>query len=337
MAKRGWGPWSRIKLEALEDYLNAFARASSKTRTLYLDLFAGAPENFERGTGSVIANSGKRALDVNPPINRVVLCEMQEKTADNLESSLRSSYAGRDLVVLAEDCNVAIPRYLSQLSIDWRNYAAIFAMVDQYSAEISWKTLKYLSTYRRNKRGFKVELWLYFGHGLLPRGLGRGDAPSESDEQRVREYADRIDEMFGTKQWRELWRARVDGALSGADFRGELVNLMRWRLEHELGYCTTLPLEFTNENGNPIYTVIFATSNNIGEKIMSSVFNKHGDALQKMRNAHKASKLLQKEEAQGVSSFFESEELTSLLTQQEVREPLLPPIEPFRYPINPKP
>jgi hypothetical protein len=49
LAGRGWGPWSRIKLDALEDYVNAFTSASSRTRTLYLDLFAGAPQNFERG------------------------------------------------------------------------------------------------------------------------------------------------------------------------------------------------------------------------------------------------------------------------------------------------
>jgi hypothetical protein len=40
-------------------------------------------------------------------------------------------------------------------------------MVDQYSAEVTWETPKYLSTWRLNRRGFKVGLWLYLGHGLL--------------------------------------------------------------------------------------------------------------------------------------------------------------------------
>ena len=56
---------------------------------------------------------------------------------------------------------------LKTLTVDWRGYAAVFAMVDQYSAEVTWETLKYLSTWRLNHRRFKVELWLYFGHGLL--------------------------------------------------------------------------------------------------------------------------------------------------------------------------
>jgi hypothetical protein len=43
----------------------------------------------------------------------------------------------------------------------------VIAIVDQYSAEVTWETLKYLSTWRLNRRGFKVELWLHLGHGLL--------------------------------------------------------------------------------------------------------------------------------------------------------------------------
>ncbi|WP_037084199.1 three-Cys-motif partner protein TcmP [Prescottella equi] len=331
-AGRGWGPWSRIKLEALEDYLAAFTRASSSTKTLYLDLFAGASQNFERGTGDVIRSSGHRALSVSPHFSRVVLCEMQQTTAANLEMELRAQYPGRSLEVLRGDCNVEIPGYLKTLSIDWPRYAAVFAMVDQFSAEISWDTLEYLSRFRRNKRGFKVELWLYFGHGLLPRGLGLGDEPDKAAVKRVQEYADRIDRMYGTAQWRELWRAREAGSLSGASFRGELVNLMRWRLERVLGYKTTLPLEFTNENGNPIYTVIFATSNDTGAHIMNSVFSKHGVALANMRNMSKAAKRLEREEDAGEFSLFGAEEIGTLMTCTTVREPLMPPVEPYRFP-----
>jgi three-Cys-motif partner protein len=170
LAGRGWGPWSRIKLDALEDYLRAFTTASARTRTLYVDLFAGAPQNFERGTGKVILGSGHRALGTEPPFDRVVLCELQPRTANRLEKTLREAHPGRDLVVLVGDCNVEVPKYLRTLTLDWRRYAAVFTMVDQFSAEVSWDTLKFLSEWRMNKRGFKVELWLYFGHGLLPRG-----------------------------------------------------------------------------------------------------------------------------------------------------------------------
>jgi len=126
-------------LDALEDYVNAFTSASSRTRTLYLDLFAGAPQNFERGKGTVILGSGHRALAADPPFSRVVLCELQPRTAARLDKTLREAHPGRDLVVLAGDCNVEMPKYLRTLTPDWRRYAAVFAMVDQYSAEVTWE------------------------------------------------------------------------------------------------------------------------------------------------------------------------------------------------------
>jgi three-Cys-motif partner protein len=326
LAGRGWGPWSRIKLDALEDYLNAFTTASVRTRrTLYLDLFAGAPDNFARGTGEVILGSGHRALAADPPFARVVLCELQPRTAARLEKTLREAHPGRDLVVVAGDCNIEMPKYLRTLSIDWRRYAAVFAMVDQYSAEVTWDTLMFLSEWRQNQRGFKVELWLYFGHGLLPRGLTLAERPDPA-------YAAKVDAMFGTDQWRELWDARYDKVIDAAQFRAELVNLMRWRLEHELGYRTTIPLEFTNTSGHPIYTVIFATSNDTGQKIMTDVFAKHGVALERMRQLAKAEKRLKKEE---LGLFDVGEVADMLMSVIEHREPLLPPIEPMRYARNP--
>nr|WP_230987539.1 three-Cys-motif partner protein TcmP [Mycolicibacter heraklionensis] len=323
LASRGWGPWSRIKLEALADYLTAFTIASkSAGHTLYLDLFAGAPDNFERGTGNVILGSGHRALSTDPPFDRVVLCELQQRTAETLRKTLQDAYPGRDLVVLPGDCNIEIPKHLDTYDYSWRRGAAVFAMVDQFSAEITWETLRYLASWRQNKRGFKVELWLYFGHALLPRGLQfTGDEPDP-------EYAQRVDRMFGTTQWRELWYARRDGVLNAEQFRDELVNLMRWRLEKELGYATTIPLEFTNTNGQPIYTVIFATSNATGNKIMESVFAKHGVALEKMRATRKVERRLAKDSDEGL---FGTDELVDLVIKTSVREPLAPPVEPLRY------
>ena len=90
------------------------------------------------------------------------------------------------------------------------------------------------------------------------------------------------------------WYARRDNVIDAAQFRAELVNLMRWRIEHELGYRMTIPLEFTNTTGHPIYTVIFATSNDTGDKIMTDVFAKHGVALERMRKLAKVERQIER-------------------------------------------
>lgn len=52
--------------------------------------------------------------------------------------------------------------------------------------------------------------------------------------------------MFGTDVWTEALDATRADELGPADFRSELTNLMRWRLEQELGYKTTLVFKVTN-------------------------------------------------------------------------------------------
>jgi hypothetical protein len=58
--------------------------------------------------------------------------------------------------------------------------------------------------------------------------------------------AARMSRMFGTDIWLEALDAARKNILTGGQFRAELTNLMRWRLEHDLGYQTTLHFQVTN-------------------------------------------------------------------------------------------
>jgi hypothetical protein len=49
VAPRSWGWWTEQKLDILGDYLAAFTTACKRAgQTVYLDLFAGQPDNVER-------------------------------------------------------------------------------------------------------------------------------------------------------------------------------------------------------------------------------------------------------------------------------------------------
>jgi hypothetical protein len=54
--------------------------------------------------------------------------------------------------------------------------------------------------------------------------------------------------------------------------RAEFVNLLRWRLEHDLRYGTTHALQIVNTTGVPVYTLVFATDSPPGERIMAHVY-----------------------------------------------------------------
>ncbi|MBD3783476.1 MAG: three-Cys-motif partner protein TcmP [Micrococcales bacterium] len=332
--ERGWGPWTVTKLDALSKYLSGFTTASKNRSpvTLYLDLFAGGFESHERGTGRPIEGSPQRALAVKPELSKLVFCELNEERADALEAEVKLAFPGRDVKVLPGDCNESIPRYLAELvsrEEAWR-WRPAFAFIDQFSAEIHWTTIQRLAGLRSESK-YKTELWLYFGESFLVRGLGLTD---QADQLK---YMQRIDRMYGNRAWREIHEGWKNRLLTGAQRKSELVNLMRWQLEQELGYRYTLPLQVVRDDGNPLYTMIFATDNETGDTIMRSVLTGAAAQMDERSRGYKLRAQLAKKEAQGVVGF---EALDEQLTSAHVKDPgkklltLAPPAQPWTYPTD---
>jgi three-Cys-motif partner protein len=283
----------------LAEYLPAFTTASQAAgATVYLDLFAGAAQNTSRTTGRPIDGSPRIALRTAPAFTKVVLFELPSQ-APKLEADLRQSFPGRDLSVYSGDCNQTIPSALADLA--QMNHAATFALIDQYAAEVEWSTLESLAAFKRARRDgtrYKVELWLLLAHGMLPRGLSADNYTSWEA------FVARVDAMYGSHDWAPIYSAWTDAVLSPADFRSELVNLMRWRLERVLGYNSTHTFEMKNTNGSPIYTMIFATDNAAGDRIMRFIYGKAAEKRPQMQGEAAALMLEKREAEAGVAGLF---------------------------------
>jgi hypothetical protein len=124
---------------------------------------------------------------------------------------------------------------------------------------------------------YKVELWMLFPSAGLVRTLAL-------DEEKLRpEDEERASRLFGEESWRPIYKRRLAGQLTGADAREEYVNLMRWRLEHVLGYRWTHPLELKTTGGIPLYHMIFATDNEGGTRIMEHIYAAAARSIPAMR------------------------------------------------------
>lgn len=298
-APRDWGYWTEQKLEILQAYLPAFTSAAKNRasgKTVYLDLFAGGTENISRTSGEEISGSPRVALNTEPPFTKVILFELAQN-ASRLESELVGNYPDRDITVVQGDCNAMVEKVLDSLHADDLGWAPTFALVDQYAAEVTWATLEKLAAHKKGSR-FKTELWLLFAHAMLPRGLG-GEAAGDGSR-----YSDRVDAMYGTTQWRAAHQARHFKLLTAAALRTELVNLMRWRLEEDLGYDKTHTFDMKNTTGSPLYTMIFATDNQAGDDIMSAIYAKAAQRQPVMRQEAKDAKRERSEKESGVMHLF---------------------------------
>jgi three-Cys-motif partner protein len=322
---RDWGPWTVIKLEALEKYLSAFAVASQKARvTLYLDLFGGRPDNRGRGTDEVFEGSALRAAQVVPPFSKLIVTELSRSAAADQRARLDLVAPGR-AIVREGDCNVVMPAELAKLDRDYR-WAATFALVDQYSAEVRWETLRKIAAFKDPSAKTKAEICMYFGPSFMLRGLhGPGGKVNAG-------YARRLDDMYGNTRWRQIMAAREDGAISGDQAGKELVNLMRWQLEEDLGYRTTLPLQVRNTVNNKIFSLVFATDHPVGTKIMRDLFEGAENALDLMVLQGKVDRARAKDEASGQGWLLGDDDLAvSLPGEPTSRTPLGPPVEPYEW------
>jgi three-Cys-motif partner protein len=330
MAPRSWDWWTEQKLDLLGDYLSAFTRASKKAgQTIYLDLFAGQPDNVSRGREPrVIRGSALRALDTRPQLSVLRFFELAPN-ARKLEQDLTAAYPDRisDFKVIPGDCNATIAAALAELTDV--NMLPTFAFLDQQSTEVQWPTIEALARHKRRDKT-KTEIWLLCASGLLPRSLPmRTDTIDDAN-------IENMTRMFGTDLWLEALAGRRKRLLSGGVFRGELTNLMRWRLEQDLGYQATLTFQVTNTGGSEIFDMIFATDHWAGEKIMTDLYNAAKRRQSELRTKASLKRRQAKLENKGIVGLFDMADHAAQIAAAppgfDVTHQPVPPHPPYRLP-----
>lgn len=315
-----WGGyWTEVKLDILRKYLAGFNRASVRAgATVYLDLFAGAVVNRRPDTGAEYAGSSAVAMRTMPPFTRLVFWEL-EGPAAQLERDLAAAFPGdRRYRVVPGDCNARLEGGFAFVAdLQW---APTFAFVDPKGLQVAWATLERLSRWRRDaSRKRKVELWILLPEPALARVLGLRGVRGETS-------AASLTRLYGSDAWIAIHQRCRSGELSPEQTRAEFVNLLRWRLTHDLGYRTTHALTLGNVSNQPVYTMVFATDVAAGESIMRDVYD-HAKVheIPAMRSHALGVRATKRDQEKGVSRLFELEGPPLAPERYEYVEPWAPP------------
>jgi three-Cys-motif partner protein len=289
---REWRYWTRNKLEILAGYLSAFNRASQRSsERLYIDLMAGTPVNRDKDTGEEFDGSARLALSASPPFTRLAFCERPDQAA-MLEADLRHRFTGRRFRVYPGDCNETIAQVLADLA-RWR-WAPTFVFADQQAAEIRWDTLVKIAGFRTGP--WKAELWILISPAMIAKGVAGTNGTA---------FADRVDALYGNDNWRRIQAARDSGRITAESYRDEMVNLLRWQLEHELNYSLSARIPMNMPNSMPIYDMVFATDHPVGDKIMSHLYRRAAEREPRMIQEARASARRQRDEKAGLQPLFD--------------------------------
>lgn len=199
--------------------------------------------------------------------------------------------------------------------------APAFAFIDPNGPDVHWATIDALARFKKPGTT-KVELWILFPHGMFTRLLPKSGAVRPEDVRR-------LTLLFGTEAWHFIYEARLNRSITPAGAREEYVNLMRWRLERELGYQWTHALELVTERNHPLYDMIFATDHQAGNRIMSHLYNVAAAQIPQMRQAALEQRKRHDEDSRGVMRLFDEDRVSEPIHPTEKLYKHLPPSRPF--------
>jgi three-Cys-motif partner protein len=155
------GPWTQIKLDAVEYYLRCYTTALGRRPfdLWYIDSFAGTGEQtvdrldgglFDgRPIGQIretLAGSARRALAVEPPFHHFIFIEDDPERCVALEQ-LRSENPSKDIRVIEGDANNVLRRMIARDPWSKKDKGTVRGVVflDPYALHVEWSTLTALA------------------------------------------------------------------------------------------------------------------------------------------------------------------------------------------------
>lgn len=253
--------YAKDKLTILRGYVHRFItsmRVKSWRALFYIDLMAGPGKNKFEPSGAIMLGSPLIALTAPHSFTHYRFVEIDPHCADALNK--RSSVSDRwdAIKIITDDCNEAVDEIVEEIRVLDRPYIAgswpclSLAFLDPEGLELKWETVEKLGQMKR------MDLIINFSTSGFLRNVG---------QLIEKETSTRIDSFFGTPEWKDVYRKVADK--DGSHVRREMLDFYKKRLA-ALGY-TIHPEErtFHNRNNTQIYTLIFASKHDLGNKFWS--------------------------------------------------------------------
>ena len=248
-----------LKLRMLGEYLPAYTTAlTGKFDLHYIDAFAGTGACYIKVGEDrlLVPGSASIATECAPPFKRLLFIEKSPRKVAAL-NRLRERFPQRNVQVVRDDANVALPAYIAEL--DRRNDRAI-AFLDPFGMHVHWHTLEQIA------RSGIVDVWYLFPLFGLYRQATRDAAAIDADKEAS------LTRTLGTETWRDAFyapRAQLGLFGEGSDERvAEVPEMLGWvkrRLE-TIFPAVLEPYVFrqtrrSGKEGAPLFALFFLVSN----------------------------------------------------------------------------
>lgn len=188
------------KLQAVQKYLGAFTTALKKQsfELLYIDACAGSGASAVRRedrqgqlieADEITIGSAVRALQITTPFDRYILNDAKRKNARSLKAIVGEQFPSLSdrVTIMQSDANQALVDLCR--TTNWRKSRAV-VFLDPFGLQLNFAMVKELG------KTYAIDLWY-----LVPVfGMSR---QIKSDGSILEPGGTRIDELLGTRAWRQ--------------------------------------------------------------------------------------------------------------------------------------
>ncbi|EGW40618.1 three-Cys-motif partner protein TcmP [Desulfosporosinus sp. OT] len=246
------GPWTLLKLDVLEKYLNFFVQAmkNQNFKLCYIDAFAGSGDVDVPGIGS-IPGSAVRSIDY--PFDRYIFIDSNQEYLKRLEDNIYQKASKKNIEFKQGDCNQLLKTITS---FSWySNYWRGVIFLDPYAMNLNWDSLSSIA----KTKAFDV--WYLFPLSAVNRVLPRHGNIPESHRQKLHR-------VLGTTSWeQEIYQESPQLTLFGdVDMERATIEQIKAyilkRLKTIFPGVSANPLTLRNpKNNSPLFLLCFAVSN----------------------------------------------------------------------------
>lgn len=284
------GNWTEIKLEAFENYVNAYLIIMNAQKhkyngwpiTIYFDGFAGSGERTsttkleENNLFSdylveeeleVYKGSAERVLSLKHKFDYYYFVDKDKSSISALEKKLKEKN------IVNDNCNFInddVNLQLEKLSEFINEKKAALVLLDPFGMQIDWASIEKL----KDKR---VDLWILIPSGVIinrfldKKGklifMNKLESYFGLTKEEIKEKfykTDTVETLFGS----------VDITIKTNDSIAKIAELYIERLKEIWKYVLDEPLKLYNTKNVPIYHFVFASNNKTALKIASQIIEK---------------------------------------------------------------
>lgn len=143
-------PWFKVKVQLVQKYLHSFvANAASRAdEIIFVDLFSGSGLYSVGHQKEIFAASCLSSLQTDLPIDKWIFCESDADQVSALKARINRFFRFKNVVIVEADQHELelVDKLRTFISLSKGSYkVAVFCVVDPFSIEIPFATLKALA------------------------------------------------------------------------------------------------------------------------------------------------------------------------------------------------